>query len=291
MCFFFLPAFLPSPGGKGHLLSELPNWVYTHSPQQHCSCCACAPCLCVCTCQRLPHPHFMRASFENDASHHRGVPSTSPSSEDTLAWLSASPMSVVACVSSVLSSHPSPHPPSSSLPACPVNQTLTLCPPQAWARRMTPSWCRSGSSWFRRKTPWSAMSRNSWFCKYDANNTSEWEEMWKKGQSIIHLCSKCLILESESMWHMSRCNIVTKANLIHIYLACQPGHARMRIFAWSEFWELKLIVSLSNAACRYWKHKLDALSRKHALSKWKHAFSKWKCVSVFSCVNLLYYVP
>lgn len=50
----------------------------------------------------------MRAGFENGASDHQGVPSTSPSSEDTLAWLSASPVSVVVCVSSVLSSHPHP---------------------------------------------------------------------------------------------------------------------------------------------------------------------------------------
>lgn len=122
--------------------------------------------------------------------------------------------------------------PSSSLPACPVNQTLPLRPPQAWARRTTPSWCRSGSSWFRRKTPWSAMSQNSWFCKYDAKNTSKWEEMWgKKGQFIIHLCSKCMILESESMWHMSCCNVATLVNLIHIYLACHPWQARMCIFA------------------------------------------------------------
>lgn len=124
MWVFFLPAFLPSPGGKGHLLSELPNWVYRHSPQQHCSCCACAPCLCVCTCQRRPrpHPHFMRAGFENGASDHRGVPSTSPSSEDTLAWLSASPVSVVVCVSSVLSSHPSPPP-----FLCPPAPSIKLC--------------------------------------------------------------------------------------------------------------------------------------------------------------------
>lgn len=79
---------------------------------------------------------------------------------------------------------PPPHPP--SLPAYPVNQTLPLRPPQAWARRTTPSWCRSGSSWFRRKTPWSAMSQNSWFCKYDAKNTSEWEEMWGKKRSIYN---------------------------------------------------------------------------------------------------------
>lgn len=77
-------------------------------------------------------------------------------------------------------------PTSSSLPACPVSQTLSLHPPQAWARRMTPSWCRSGLSWFRRKTPWSAMSQNSWFCKYDPKNTSEWEEMWGEKRSIYN---------------------------------------------------------------------------------------------------------
>lgn len=131
-CFFFLFIYLSMgfcffptrPGGKGHLLSELPNWVYTHSPQQHCSCCACAR-VCMFAHASIvpppPTPSFASRLWEWREWPRRCAFHIAGCQVDTLAWLSASPVSVVVSVCHQCRCPPHPRP-SPSLPTRPINQ-------------------------------------------------------------------------------------------------------------------------------------------------------------------------
>lgn len=122
---FFFPCLSTRPGRKGSLLSELPNWV---TQAFHSSTAAAVQVVRVFVCLNMlasppPPPHSARLPREWRRAKRAGVlPPRRPPVRSP--WLGCGCVRLVTSASCVVSA---------------VSQTLPLRPPQAWARRTTPS--------------------------------------------------------------------------------------------------------------------------------------------------------